>query len=78
MVRAFSPKNRMLRQLLENLDVNHRIVSAYSAFDPHIPGGCRLEGGVNIRLETTGHFKILAEKRVHDIIDQVLAGTMPS
>lgn len=78
MVRAFSPRNRVLRQLLVNLEVNHRIVSIYSAFDPHIPGGCRLEGGVNVRLESTGHFKILAEKRVHDIIDQVLAGATPA
>ncbi|MGM0929138.1 MAG: esterase/lipase family protein [Actinomycetota bacterium] len=78
MVRAFSPKNRVLRQLLANLDVNHRIVSVYSAFDPHIPGGCRLEGGVNIRLESTGHFKIIAEDRVRDIIDQVLAGATPT
>ncbi|MET1153647.1 alpha/beta fold hydrolase [Arthrobacter sp.] len=77
MVRAFSPKDRVLRQLLANLDVNHRIVSVYSAFDPHIPGGCRLEGGVNIRLETTGHFKIIAEDRVREIIDQVLAGATP-
>jgi triacylglycerol lipase len=77
MVRAFSPKNRVLRQLLAQLDVNHRIVSVYSAFDPHIPGGCRLEGGVNIRLETAGHFKIIAEDRVRDIIDQVLAGSTP-
>ena len=77
MVRAFAPNNRVLRRLLANLEVNHRIVSVYSAFDPHIPGGCRLDGATNIRLETNGHFTIIAEDRVREIIDRVLDDATP-
>jgi hypothetical protein len=36
----------------------------YGRFDPHIPEGSELVGAKNVRLETGGHFRILAHPRV--------------
>lgn len=58
-IRAFSPRDRTLRMLAERLEVNARITSIWGAFDPHIPGGSRLEGAVNVPLRTSGHFRIV-------------------
>ena len=60
-VRAFSPRDRTLRRLAEQLEVNARITSIWGAFDPHIPGGSRLDGATNIVLRTSGHFRILRQ-----------------
>jgi hypothetical protein len=50
--------------LAEDRDVNRRIVSVFGEFDPHIPGGSFLAGAKNVRLETGGHFRVLAHPRV--------------
>jgi pimeloyl-ACP methyl ester carboxylesterase len=54
----------------EQLDVNSRITSIWGAFDPHIPGGSRLEGANNVVLRTSGHFRIL---RQPELISAVVA-----
>lgn len=63
-LRAFSPEDPGIRSLGESRDVNARIVSVYPGFDPHIPEGSELAGAKNVRLETGGHFRVLAHPRV--------------
>jgi len=73
-LRAFSPSNAGLLQLAANLVVNARIVSIYSSFDPHIPGGSHLQGATNIKLGTMGHFRLLSDPRLLRAVDEQLAG----
>ncbi|MDN3495328.1 hypothetical protein QL996_05265 [Planococcus sp. APC 4015] len=63
-LRIFSPRDATIVALAKEATVNERIVSIYGAFDPHIPEGSELVGAVNIRLDTGGHFRILAHPRV--------------
>lgn len=63
-LRAFSPDDPSIVGLARQLDVNTRIVSIYAHFDPHIPEGSELAGAKNVRLDTGGHFRILAHPRV--------------
>lgn len=63
-LRAFSPDDPSIVSLTRQRTVNERIVSIYAEFDPHIPEGSELPGAKNVRLETGGHFRILANPRV--------------
>ncbi|MER7521861.1 alpha/beta hydrolase [Microbacterium oxydans] len=63
-LRAFSPRDPSIVDLAQQVTVNERIVSVYAAFDPHIPEGSELAGAKNVRLDTGGHFRILAHPRV--------------
>ncbi|GAB2452851.1 pimeloyl-ACP methyl ester carboxylesterase [Conyzicola lurida] len=63
-LRVFSPKNAVILGLTRELALNDRIVSVFGRFDPHIPGGSELAGAKNVRLETGGHFRVLANPRV--------------
>ena len=63
-LRIFSPKNAVVLSLARELTVNTRIVSVFGQFDPHIPGGSELAGAKNVRLDTGGHFRVLAHPRV--------------
>jgi pimeloyl-ACP methyl ester carboxylesterase len=63
-LRAFSPEDPSIVSLAQQLTVNGRIVSVYAEFDPHIPEGSELAGAKNVRLDTGGHFRILAHPRV--------------
>ena len=72
-IRAFSPRNPYLRRLQSSLEVNERITSVYATFDPHIPGGSRLDGARNIVLESSGHFRPIGDPRLHAIVAQELA-----
>ncbi|WGW11846.1 alpha/beta hydrolase [Saxibacter everestensis] len=71
-IRAFSPHNAILLKLAENLEVNERITSIYSSFDPHIPGGSFLQSATNVELDTMGHLKIIGDARLLDAIEQAL------
>jgi hypothetical protein len=51
-------------RLASDLTANARIVSIFGLFDPHVPEGSELPGAKNVRLETGGHFRILAHPRV--------------
>lgn len=62
-LRSFSPENTTLARLAASLEVNTRIVSVYPRFDPHIPESSELAGARNVRIETGGHFRILAHPR---------------
>lgn len=72
-VRALSPRDRTLRSLGEQLEVNSRITSIWGAFDPHIPGGSRLEGATNVRLRTSGHFRVLGQAELLDAVARAAA-----
>ncbi|GAA1140029.1 esterase/lipase family protein [Nesterenkonia lutea] len=64
-IRVFLPRSPELVELSASRDVDRHIVSIYGQFDPHIPGGSRLEGAHNIQLQTRGHFRPLGDARVH-------------
>lgn len=72
-IRAFSPRDRHLRGLQSKLDVNSRITSVYASFDPHIPGGSRLEGARNIVLDAMGHFRPIGDPALHRIVSEEVA-----
>lgn len=63
-LRGLSPRNTTIRDLHKQEAVNHRIVSIFAEFDPHIPEGSALPGATNIELDAGGHFRILADPRV--------------
>ena len=71
-IRAFSPYDRTLQALRSKRDLNSRITSIYGRFDPHIPGGSFVQGARNVQLETMGHFRPIADKRVLHEIDLAL------
>lgn len=62
-LRSFSPGDATLRRLAGDARANTRIVSVFARFDPHIPEGSELTGARNVRVETGGHFRILAHPR---------------
>ncbi|MGM1016150.1 MAG: esterase/lipase family protein [Actinomycetota bacterium] len=63
-LRAFRPRDASILELARHGDVNARIVSLYARFDPHIPEGSELAGARNVKIDTGGHFRILAHPRV--------------
>jgi alpha-beta hydrolase superfamily lysophospholipase len=63
-LRSFSPRDRTILALARQHEANARITSVYGRFDPHIPEGSTLPGARNVRLDTGGHFRILAHPRV--------------
>ena len=71
-IRAFAPADAALQSLGQDRRVNHRIVSIYGVFDPHIPEGSELVGARNIQLRVGGHFRILGDPRtVRAVLDAV-------
>ena len=70
---SLSPNDLGLLKLSANLSVNAKIISIYSSFDPHIPGGCDLAGATNIKLPTLGHFRLLSDVRLHHAVLKHLA-----
>ena len=77
-IRAFAPTNLALRDLGLDQRVNHRIVSIYGVFDPHIPEGSELVGARNIRLSIGGHFRILGDPRTaRAVLDAVTDAAAP-
>ncbi|MCH8560767.1 alpha/beta hydrolase [Nesterenkonia sp. LB17] len=67
-LRLFLPRSPELAELGASRDVDADIISIYGRFDPHIPGGSRLEGAHNVQLETRGHFLPLSDARAHKAI----------
>lgn len=73
-LRAFSPDDPGIVDLGGRREVNARIVSVYADFDPHIPEGSELVGAKNVRLDTGGHFRVLADPRVIAEVAVLAAG----
>lgn len=63
-LRAFRSGDATMRALASSAGANTRITSVYGAFDPHIPEGSALAGARNVRLDSGGHFRVLADPRV--------------
>jgi pimeloyl-ACP methyl ester carboxylesterase len=58
------PQSPMIQKLMENNEVNNRIVSIYPKLDNLIPNGCYLEGAENHPVSVKGHHKVLNDRRV--------------
>lgn len=58
-MRAFRSNDETLALLTGAAAVNGRIVSVFARFDPHIPEGSELAGARNVRINGSGHFRIL-------------------
>lgn len=67
-VRALRRSDPQLLALAEIVEVNGRIVSVFASFDPHVPGGSRLAGAVNVQVEAMGHFRIVADAKVQQVV----------
>lgn len=76
-VRVLAPTDATLRALGAELDVNARITSVWSRFDPHVPGGSALTGAVEVELGTPGHFRVLADPRLDAVGDEAVARYVP-
>ena len=72
-IRAFDPRDVTITTLASNLALNSRITSLYPRFDPHIPGGSRLEGATNVEYPLVGHFRLLGDARVIEGIESAVA-----
>ena len=71
-LRIFSPTDATIRALALEDAVNSHIVSIYGKFDPHIPSGSELAGAKNVRLDTGGHFRILAHPQILAELDELV------
>ncbi|MGY4642827.1 esterase/lipase family protein [Cellulomonas sp. URHB0016] len=67
-VRAFRPTDATIVALQAERAVNRRITSAFSFWDPHIPAGSSLHDGLDVVLDTPGHFRPLADPRLHALL----------
>lgn len=67
-IRPFLPGDSLLSTLAANLELNSRITSIYPELDQVIPNGSYLEGAVNIEIPIVGHFRLLSDPRVLDLI----------
>jgi hypothetical protein len=73
-VQALMPTARGIVRLGLDRAANARIVSVWGWFDPHVPGGSRLEGAArNVELDVGGHFRILGRRETLAIVDAELA-----
>lgn len=70
---AFSPTDPTTLRLGRDHRVDGRITSVWAAFDPHIPGGSRLPGAENHRIDDGGHFRILRNPEVLALVDRFAA-----
>ncbi|WP_315095488.1 hypothetical protein [uncultured Cellulomonas sp.] len=74
-VRAFRPTDATIVALAAEREVNARITSVYSRWDPHIPAGSGLDGAEEVVLDTPGHFRPLADPRLHALLlDRLVPG----
>jgi pimeloyl-ACP methyl ester carboxylesterase len=72
-LREFVPTHETIVTLARAAEVNHRITSIYSSWDPIIPNGSVLDGATNIELPVTGHFRILDRPALLAEIARVVA-----
>ena len=67
-MRAFLPDDPVITSLVKEASVDAHIISIYPTFDPHIPEGSRLAGARNIELPGDGHFRILLNPELPDLV----------
>lgn len=68
-LRPFLPGDPLLVALAANLELNSRITSIFTETDQVVPNGSYLEGATNIVVPLVGHFRLLSDPRVIDIIE---------
>jgi pimeloyl-ACP methyl ester carboxylesterase len=73
-LREFLPTHETIRALAENAEVNSRITSIFSEWDPIIPNGSVLEGATNIELPWRGHFLILDRPDLLAAVAEAVSG----
>jgi hypothetical protein len=73
-LREFVPTHDTIVSLSRNAEVNSRITSVFSSWDPVIPNGSRLDGATNIELPVTGHFRILDRDELFEVVRAATAG----
>lgn len=73
-LRAFSPRDETVTLLGRSAETNSRIVSVFPRFDPHIPESSELAGARNVRIDTSGHFRVLEHPRVIAEVRRVAGG----
>lgn len=73
-LRDFSPVDAVLLALQADTALNHKIVSIYPEFDPHIPGGSALAGAVNVELPIAGHFRTLQDETLLAAVTHAVQG----
>jgi hypothetical protein len=71
-IRPFLPGDVLLGSLAANLELNSRITSVYSEIDHVIPNGSKLEGATNVVVPLVGHFRLLSDPRVVDIVERAV------
>ncbi|WP_183086352.1 esterase/lipase family protein [Mycetocola tolaasinivorans] len=78
-LRAFLPTNSTIVGLGRQAELNAHIVSIYGPWDPHVSEGSHLPGAHNVRLDTSGHFRILRAPEtvlaVRDAVEMLVADT---
>ena len=72
-LRAFLPTDATLTRIGAEARVNSRVTSIYGRFDAHIPEGSALAGADNREFPVVGHFRILVDPRVLDVVADVAA-----
>lgn len=72
-LREFVPTHKTIVSLAASAEVNARITSIYSAWDPIVPNGSRLDGATNLELPVSGHFRILDRPDLLDAVARSVA-----
>jgi triacylglycerol lipase len=72
-LREFVPTHSTIVDLARNAEVNSRITSIYSSWDPIIPNGSELVGAVNLELPVTGHFRILDRPELLAAVERIVS-----
>jgi hypothetical protein len=67
-MREFHPGEGVIAALAAELTVNSRITSIYPRIDSHIPEGSLVPGGRNIEFDSTGHFSILLNRGLPELV----------
>lgn len=72
--KELSPESKIITELNLNEEVNKRIISLVPVFDNHVwhQSGSFLKGAKNIKVEVSGHHKILFSGQVADQILDIL------
>ena len=71
-VRAFVPTNATIVALAAEVEVNARITSVHSVWDPHVPEGSALAGAADVVLTTPGHFRPLTDPALLALLEERL------
>lgn len=71
-LRPFLPTDALLGSLAANLELNSRITSIFTEVDHVIPNGSVLPGATNVEVPLVGHFRLLSDPRVLDMVESAV------